>query len=663
MQKLLCSTLTFICVCFSTSLFAYPDNLPECLRDDYDQLEMLYKETAGDGWLNSEAWLKEPDMSKWFGVKLTEDGCDVAEINLSGNHLTGVLPPSLKLSVLTRLDLSNNELGGDIPLWDLKSLNYLNLSINKLEKNIPDFDLPRLTYLGLHSNLLSSTIPGFNGLGELRHLDLSENQLGGRIPDFTSLSNLLVFDVYKNKLEGDIPVLKMPLLETFNISSNGLNGRIPDMDLPNLLVFDIHSNLFTGEIPTNLNSKVLTSINMSSNSFEGKIPAYNSDFLEILNLSSNKITGGIPDMSLPNLKELNLSFNGLEGEIGNVNFPKLVKLYLNNNGFKGKIPEFESVDLTEVVVNDNYFSGSLPTFERSHLSLLHISNNRFVFGDLEGKPWLSMSSPQLEYNAQEIIPLSYSGQYLSVQTGAPDAEQSFGWYKNGSLIVTTNTHLYQPTSSGIYTCQISHKDITVPSDEMRNLVLKTNSYTYNAVVLSTELTSLAARPLSNSVQIDWQTASEKNNDYFDIERSLDGKNFQKVGTQKAQGDNKSTMNYTFIDEKAVTGTQYYRLKMVDLDKTARYSNTVAATLTGANAKHPLSISPNPATENVHFQIALDASSTATLDVRDLLGRSIYHTQLSGSESIDWQRGNTIDGIYFITLTTDNQEFTKKLILK
>jgi Leucine-rich repeat (LRR) protein len=705
MQKLLLSIFTFTCVCFSSNLLAYPANLPSCLKDDYDQLEVLYKETVGDNWTNKTNWLVDGDMASWYGVVLTADGCDVAEINLSGNNLTRRMPVSISLGMLMRLDLSNNEIAGSIsnmdtpnlgffdlsnnrldgeivdfnltnlyhldlsknllrgPLFEfaaMRSLQYMDLSANQLVGDIPAFDMPRLSHLALNNNQLSGSLRDYMGMPELQLLDLSSNNFGGVLPFFTGFANLRFFDLHNNKFEGELPNLDMPHLETLNLSKNNLSGKIPDFDLPNLLVFDVHSNQFSGQIPR-LNSSLVTTIDMSRNSLEGAIQRFDLPNLTVLNLSFNKMKGTIPDMNVPLLTDLLLSNNYFEGEILNVNYPKLVKLHLNNNGFKGIVPEFESTELTEVVVNDNYFSGNLPTFERNHLALLHIANNRFVFGDMVNRPWLGMSSPELQYNTQAELPLSFTGQYLTVETGAVDADQVFNWYRNGILVATTQSHQYQPAGTGNFSCQISHNNITVPSDAMRNLVLQTS--TYSIAILAAELTTLSARPLSNEVQIAWQTTSEKNTDYFDIERSEDGKTFEKIGQQKAQGKATTLSNYTFLDKTAAFGTHYYRLKMVDMDKKFTFSNVVSATLESASKGHPLSISPNPATENVRFQFEMDAKATASLEVRDVLGRSVYHSTLSNSDVLEWQRGNAVNGIYFVVLTIGQKQFIEKLILK
>jgi hypothetical protein len=73
--------------------------------------------------------------------------------------------------------------------------------------------------------------------------------------------------------------------------------------------------------------------------------------------------------------------------------------------------------------------------------------------------------------------------------------------------------------------------------------------------------------------LSWQTATEKNNAGFDIERSTDSTAFSKIGRVKGNGTTTQSHSYTFTD-KTASGTVYYRLKQTDYDGSATYSSTV-----------------------------------------------------------------------------------------
>ncbi|XWS57608.1 hypothetical protein CRYUN_Cryun09bG0188400 [Craigia yunnanensis] len=110
---------------------------------------------------------------------------------------------SRNLDIYTFLDLSKNELSGEIPLplGSLKSLKLLNLSYNELSGNIPlslgDLESPET--LDLSHNNLDGEIPGtFTKLQELNSLDLSNNKLGGKIPESPQMDTLVDPNIYAN---------------------------------------------------------------------------------------------------------------------------------------------------------------------------------------------------------------------------------------------------------------------------------------------------------------------------------------------------------------------------------------------------------------------------------------------------------------------------------
>jgi hypothetical protein len=114
--------------------------------------------------------------------------------------------------------------------------------------------------------------------------------------------------------------------------------------------------------------------------------------------------------------------------------------------------------------------------------------------------------------------------------------------------------------------------------------------------LPVELLAFTATAKGPSVQLDWRTASEKNSARFEVERSLDGRAFTRIGEVAAQGTTTSPTDYTLLDPLTLIPTHpntllYYRLRQVDQDGTASYS-PVRSVLVGG--KELLTLYPNPA---------------------------------------------------------------------
>lgn len=133
----------------------------------------------------------------------------------------------------------------------------------------------------------------------------------------------------------------------------------------------------------------------------------------------------------------------------------------------------------------------------------------------------------------------------------------------------------------------------------------------NRYVLPIELTSFAAFCKEKYILLEWETASERNNDYFVIERSIDGIHFISVGTVQAVGNSTTPQNYQFEDFQVNSGKVYYRLKQIDDDGQYSYSSVVLTDCKSSSLSNPLiSIYPNPATDIL------------TIDIKGLKGKKL-----------------------------------------
>ncbi len=100
----------------------------------------------------------------------------------------------------------------------------------------------------------------------------------------------------------------------------------------------------------------------------------------------------------------------------------------------------------------------------------------------------------------------------------------------------------------------------------------------------------------------WATSYERDNAYFDIERSADAETFTAVGRRTGKGLSDARQNYDFTDETPLPGWNYYRLKQVDTNGTFAYSRPVAVLNEGSLAGTALRLSPNPASGEVTLQL-------------------------------------------------------------
>jgi hypothetical protein len=143
----------------------------------------------------------------------------------------------------------------------------------------------------------------------------------------------------------------------------------------------------------------------------------------------------------------------------------------------------------------------------------------------------------------------------------------------------------------------------------------------------------------NVVILNWNTLSEINNDRFEIERSLDGKKFNLIGEVRGNGTSNLLNSYSFVDDSAFTGVNYYRLKQIDHDGQYEYSKVVTINFSG---KINFSMISNFISE----EILLTANNETTISIFNYTGKFIRSQRImNGSVSIDFT--DQPSGIYFI----------------
>ncbi len=148
-------------------------------------------------------------------------------------------------------------------------------------------------------------------------------------------------------------------------------------------------------------------------------------------------------------------------------------------------------------------------------------------------------------------------------------------------------------------------------------------------VLPIELLNFTVEQKGNSALILWQTATEKNNDYFDLERSTDGINFELVKRINSKGDNAGNssyvLDYLFTDEKPLEGVSYYRLKQVDTDGKFEIFKMVSFNqIKDTYEKIEFKIYPNPNDGNFLIDVGgIENNHTVEVKIVDILGKIIF----------------------------------------
>jgi hypothetical protein len=182
--------------------------------------------------------------------------------------------------------------------------------------------------------------------------------------------------------------------------------------------------------------------------------------------------------------------------------------------------------------------------------------------------------------------------------------------------------------------------------------------------LPVELTFFTAENNANRVELNWQTASEKNNDFFEVQRSFDGKEFQVLGIVEGNVDSQSTIDYDFSDYSPLAGDSYYRLRQVDYDGAFEYSDVVRINRVEAS---DLVAVPNPTqAQNIKLRLSgFHAEQKEQVTIFDMQGRKHYEAIHNPD---DFARALPIDkelnsGIYFIDVKQGNIRKKVRLMVR
>ena len=162
--------------------------------------------------------------------------------------------------------------------------------------------------------------------------------------------------------------------------------------------------------------------------------------------------------------------------------------------------------------------------------------------------------------------------------------------------------------------------------------------------------------------INWQTASEKNNKGFEVQRSIDGHNFETVGFVKGNQNSQTNSSYSFIDEN-LNGLFYYRLKQIDKDNSIFYSKVVKVRI---EAKDELSIIafPNKLQNQLQLSVNNAIGNQLNIAIFNAEGKIVIN-QVHQSEILNSQYDINVaalqSGIYFVKVSTINQSTTLKVV--
>ena len=182
--------------------------------------------------------------------------------------------------------------------------------------------------------------------------------------------------------------------------------------------------------------------------------------------------------------------------------------------------------------------------------------------------------------------------------------------------------------------------------------------------LPIELIDFKGKYINNQSVLSWITASEKDNDYFILERSEDARDFTQIGKIDGAGNSNSFLNYQFIDPKPINQVAYYRLKQIDFDGQYSYSQVIALR-NNQKLNTEIKAYPNPSNgnfliTNIPFQTG-EAFVCQVFNMQgELLKKDLHISDTSNNFLL--QLSELKSGVYWVSLTNGTSTVTTRVNL-
>lgn len=225
-------------------------------------------------------------------------------------------------------------------------------------------------------------------------------------------------------------------------------------------------------------------------------------------------------------------------------------------------------------------------------------------------------------------------------------------YANGDYTLKSTSIAINAGSNALFTgLEASTKDLA-GEPRLSGLAIDMGVYEYQGDISTpVKLLSFTAQKQIQSTLLEWNTASEQNNKGFEVERSADSKNWNKIGFVNSVAPNGSSvqkLDYRFLDEQPLSGKNFYRLKQIDFGDKAEYSQVCLITFDFINN---VSIYPNPANESVNIT-GLQPGETVVMF--DISGKVLKELKSNSTDMTISLRG-LVAGIYHLLIIPESKE--------
>jgi len=240
-----------------------------------------------------------------------------------------------------------------------------------------------------------------------------------------------------------------------------------------------------------------------------------------------------------------------------------------------------------------------------------------------------------------------------------------------------DSNINEPASHGFIAYRVKPKNTVAVGDTIKNTAsiyfdfnLPVATNTDNTIVLSlsslpVSLASFDAVLRGGQVEVQWRTTTEYKSERFEIERSLNGIDFIKIGSVPSNNFSNGH-TYSFVDKNPMKGHNYYRLNSVDLDGSFKYSSVVLINI--LDGKEIItSISPNPSNGKLELRIVGSINGKVSVAVFDQVGRQLLNENIGTINSSQLRKTlsltNLSKGQYVMKILINGKSYHHQFLIQ
>jgi hypothetical protein len=220
-----------------------------------------------------------------------------------------------------------------------------------------------------------------------------------------------------------------------------------------------------------------------------------------------------------------------------------------------------------------------------------------------------------------------------------------------SSSATEQMNISSVTAGQVYAVLVTNYASVVQSITLNQALGATA--TTNCSILPIELVSFKADKDGEQNALEWATASEKNNDYFTIEKSKDAISFEQLAVVDGAGNSTGNLSYSVYDNAPYAIT-YYRLKQTDYDQTYKYSQIISVDRL-KDEERISNVYPNPTKDNINFDVFTKSKGNLMIDIINNKGELVYKATQpvdEGSTTLNVPMSDLRNGMYLLKVTVE-----------